>query len=108
MTDYRVRVGITISPESMADDLDVFSDKLIDELIAINPEADLGGSAATGEFDVWVTVHADAPLDALRLGMIDITTAAHAAGGATSGLQVPTEWPEWIHEVSLAADPVLA
>ncbi len=106
MTLYHVRVGLLIVPDDETDDIDVFTDKLMDELIALNEEADLGGSVASGHFDVSVLVEASAPLDALQLGTVIIKTAAHAAGGHTQGLSVPQDWPGWIHEDSLAADPV--
>jgi hypothetical protein len=101
-----VRVGLEITLEYPAADIDAFTDRLMDELLELNDAADVGGSVKTGLFDVWVTVSAASPLESLQLGVLTIKTAVHAAGGGTRSLRVPRDWPDWIHEVSLAADPV--
>lgn len=106
MTPYRVSLGLHVTATAESDDIDAFTDRLMEELVALNEDADLGGSITTGHFTVWVTVDADAPLDALQKGAVVVKTAAHAAGGETEALDVPAEWPAWIHEVSLAAEPV--
>ena len=103
---YIVRVGLLITPEHVGDDVDAFTDQMMEQLAELNDEPDLGGSVASGHFDVSVTVESDAPFDALQQGCLLIKTAAHAAGGTTARLEVPDEWPDWVHEVSLAADPV--
>ena len=106
MTTYQVRVGLHITPDG-GETVDAFTDRMTEELFNLCEDADLGGSAISEEFMVAVTVDADAPLEALTKGCILIKTAAHAAGGHTSSLEVPVdEWPEWMHEVSLAAEPV--
>ena len=106
VTTYRVRIGLQITATDENDDMDADTTRLMDELVALNEDADLGGSLVTGIFDVWVTVPAETPLQALQLGAVLVKTAAHAAGGNTSGLELPEDWPKWLHEVSLAADPV--
>lgn len=108
MTKHRVRIGLHLTATDVTDDLDAFTDSLMDELVNLNDEADMGGSVTDGYFDVWVTVHAENGLEALQLASVIVKTAAHAAGGQHSGLQVPTEWPGWIHEVSLASELVEA
>ncbi len=108
VTMYRVRIGLQITATDESDDMDVETTRLMDELVALNDEADLGGSLTSGAFEVWVTVPADSPLQALQLGAVIVKTAAHAAGGNTSKLELPQDWPAWLHEVSLAADPVEA
>ena len=106
MTVYEVKVGLQFAGTE-GEDLDGFTDIFMDQLVSLNDEADLGGSVTSGLFEATVTVEADSPFDALCQGCIIIKTAAHASGGSTGELEVPTEWPSWLHEVSLAADPVL-
>jgi len=109
VTIYNVRIGLSLTRmEDDDDDLDVFTDKLMDELIALNDEADLGGSATSGLFEVGVVIEAHGPLEALQLGTVQVKAAAHAAGGHTVKLEVPETWPGWIHEVSLAAEPIVS
>lgn len=108
MTMYRVRIGLQMTATDVTDDIDAFTDSLMDELIKLNDDADLAGSLTDGRFDAWVTVNGEDGLDALRQASVLVKTAAHAAGGQHAGLQVPTDWPGWIHEVSLAADLVEA
>ncbi len=106
MTTYRVRLGLIVKPEDETDDIDKFTDDMMQELHTLDPEADMGGSVESGAFVVWVTVDATTPFEAVVTGGSTIRTAAHAAGGITRDWPEPHEWPNWIQAVSLNAEPV--
>jgi len=95
VTIYNVRIGLSLTRmEDDDDDLDVFTDKLMDELIALNDEGELGGFATSGLFEVGVLIEAHGPLEALQLGTVQVKAAAHAAGGHTPpSLRCPRRGP---------------
>lgn len=106
MTTYRVRVGLKITPEHADDDIDVFTDDMMTQLECLNDDADLGGSATSGAFQVWVTIDASNPLEAVINGSATIRAAAHAAGGSTPAWPRAEDWPGWIETVSVEAEPL--
>lgn len=102
MTTYSVRIALHIDCASEAE-LDSFTDAVMDELGKINEGADLGGSLATGMFDVWVIEEASSPSEAVVLGAGTVRTAAHAAGGHTHDWPDANVWPEWLQEKAVEA-----
>jgi hypothetical protein len=102
VTTYTVRIALQIVSGGVAE-LDSFTDDLMDELVKINEGADIGGSLASGLFDVWVTQEADSPTQAVVLGAGTVRAAAHAAGGATHDWPDAAVWPEWLRERAVEA-----
>jgi len=101
MSAYRVRLRVRIVPPD--DGLDQFTDQLMEELAKINEEPDLGGSLASGVFDIWVTVKSSDPVDAVQQGTNVIRTAGHAAGASTHGWPRLDEWPTWMERQAVEA-----
>lgn len=106
VTAYRVHVRLLVTPEDETDDIDQFTDDMMGHLQELDADADMGGSVESGLFDVWVTVDADEPFEAVLKGGTTIRTAGRAVGGVTKDWPPPTEWPQWIRAVSLNAEPV--
>ena len=99
MTTYNVRVALRIAGE--AGDVDAFTDRLMEALAARNDGADLGGSLASGTFDVWVTEEATSPTEAVVHGAATVRAAAHAVRG-TQG----DSWPDGLRETAVEANEV--
>ena len=102
MTRYSVRIALHIACDGEAT-LDAFTDRFMDELVAINEGADMGGSLTTGLFDVWVTEDAESPTEAVVRGAGTVRAAAHAAGGATHEWPDANVWPAWLREKAVEA-----
>lgn len=99
MTTYNVRVVLRIAGD--ADEVDAFTDRLMEALAVRNDGADLGGSLASGAFDVWVTEEASSPTEAVARGAATVRTVAHEVRG-TSG----DAWPDGLREIGVEANEV--
>lgn len=107
MTDYCVRLGITVTRTAIDDvDLDTFTDLFMDELLDLNATGELVGSLTDGVFQVWLTVAAATLEQAVVDASTTIRTAAHAAGGHTPAWPDAPQWPKWIHTDSVEAHVV--
>lgn len=102
MTAYSVRIALHIACRDEAE-LDAFTDAFMDELVKINGGADMGGSLASGSFDVWVTEEAESPSQAVVRGAGTVRAAAHAAGGHTHDWPDANVWPAWLREEAVEA-----
>jgi len=102
---YSVRLALYIM-SSRSEDMDSFTDHMMEHLVELNDDADMGGSLSTGLFDVWVTVEAGSATEAALAGTTIIRTAAHAAGGYTQDWPQANEWPAWLRERAIEAHEV--
>jgi hypothetical protein len=72
------------------DRLEVQLDQVMEELIRLGvADPAIGGTLATGEVEISITVAAPTPEEAVPKAMSTLRTALHAAGIATPG------WPGW-------------
>lgn len=96
-------------PEDETDDIDAFTDELMDQLVMLDPTADLHGSITTGEFFITVTVEAQETFDAIDRARALIRAAAHAAGANTASWhQTEDVWSWMLPTGPLHADPANA
>jgi hypothetical protein len=83
MSRYCVRIGLWIRPTEPADDIDAFTDELAEELLNLDPDAELMGSVARGEFHAWVHHEAASLEQAVTAASATVRAAGHAAGADT-------------------------
>lgn len=106
MSRYCVRLGLSIRETEPEDDLDAFTTDLTGQLLALDPEAEIVGSLATGMFQVWVHAEADNVVDAVVRGTATVRAAGHAAEGHTPDWPTADAWPHWIENRSVEAHVV--
>lgn len=88
--------GVEVRLQLPVDDLDALTDRLMEMLLSIGAQdVTMGGSLASGEFEVSVTVEAlDLPT-AQHAGLADIGEALEAAGAEAELRSVRvSRWPE--------------
>ena len=101
---YRLQMGVLLIP---ADGVEEFTDELIDQLLALDPGADVHGSLTSGEFSITVNVDAAETFDAIDRARALVRSAAHAAGASTAGWQREGDVWSWMRPTGpIHADPV--
>lgn len=97
VTAYTVRVALRIDGD--ADEVDAFTTALADVLLPADDGGDVGGSLATGAFDVWVSTEAASEAEAAVSGTAAVRAAARTA--AVRGWPGSEAWPEWLRQTDV-------
>ena len=104
MGSYRVRLAVQAADRARL--TEAYADALVDELLPLDPTADVHGALATGELWITVSVEVEDPFEAVERARALIRTAAHAAGAHTAGWPRGDDVWSWLRPTgSLHADP---
>ena len=104
MGSFRVRRGMQAVDQARL--TEAFADALVDQLLALDPTADVHGALTSGELWITVSVEVEDPFEAVERARALIRAAAHAAGAGTAGWPVDDDVWSWLRPTgSLHADP---
>jgi hypothetical protein len=96
-------ITATPGPGEVLDDpaasIEQHLDAVMDQLLELDlVDADISARLELGEVEITILVEAPSPEDAAKLGLSDIRTAVHAAGGSTPN------WPQGDERFAVARE----